>query len=667
VTDTLTARSRAGSPAVRPVRLNVPMRAVPAPIADRIEQDLGHLDPFRKEEFTLRVRRWWPDIVDGLTTLYGGTHDLIDLAAGLIGSAARAYADRDPDLLTLDRARLLTPDWLQRPDMVGYAAYADRFARNLAGVGEHLDYLAELGVTYVHLMPLLRPREGDNDGGYAVASYREVRPDLGTTEDLRVLASALRGRGMSLVVDLVLNHVAREHEWAQRAREGDAAYRDYFYVFPDRTLPDAYEETLPEVFPDFAPGSFTWDDDLAGWVWTTFNRWQWDVNWSNPRVLAEFVDIILFLTNLGVEVLRLDAIAFTWKRMGTTCQNQPEVHDLTQVLRSIARLACPGVAFKAEAIVGPRDLIQYLGTGRHVGQVSDLAYHNSLMVQVWSMVAAGDTVLARRALRNLPATPTTGTWITYARCHDDIGWAIDDRDAEAVGLNGFWHRRFLADWYAGDVAGSWARGLVFQFNEETGDKRTSGSAASLAGLEAAATQEAKDQALARIFLIHAIAFGWGGVPVIWSGDELATLNDPHWAGETGHEDDNRWAHRPRLDWERATQRDDLRTETGKVFHGMSHLAAVRKSLPQLHASSDPEVLDDGIDRGIFAVARRHASGPMLGLYNVTQDWRPFPWSVVERMGFTQPVNALGNRHSIASGDDGYVWLSPFSAWWVVDA
>ena len=210
-------------------------------------------------------------------------------------------------------------------------------------------------------------------------------------------------------------------------------------------------------------------------MWTTFNEWQWDLNWANPDVLVEYADIVLFLANLGVEVLRLDAIAFIWKRLGTNCQNQPEVHAITQVLRTVARIAAPALAFKAEAIVGPRDLVQYLGQGRHAGRVSDLAYHNSLMVQVWSMLATRDTVLARHALAALPPTPTTGTWITYVRCHDDIGWAIDDGDAAAVGLDGYDHRRFLADWYAGDFPGSWARGA--RLPAQPRHAATSGSAA----------------------------------------------------------------------------------------------------------------------------------------------------------------------------------------------
>ena len=436
-------------------------------------------------------------------------------------------------------------------------------------MAKRIPYLRELGVTYLHLMPLLMPREGDSDGGYAVADYRRVRPDLGTIDDLRELTASLRADGVSLVLDLVLNHVAREHEWAEKARAGDERYRDYFHWFADRTMPDAYERTLPEVFPDFAPGNFTWDVDLQAWVWTTFNQWQWDVNWSNPDVFAEYAELVLFLANLGVEVLRLDAIAFVWKRLGTNSQNQPEVHAITQGLRAVARIAAPAVVFKAEAIVAPDDLVHYLGQGHHHGKVSDLAYHNSLMVQIWSALAAGDVRLAAHVLRNLPTAPTTTAWLTYVRCHDDIGWAITEEDASEVGLNGFEHRRFLSDYYAGDFFGSTARGLVFQSNPQTGDRRISGTTASLAGVEDALIRnddDALDAAVARSLLAHAIVMGWGGVPVLWSGDELGLPNDPFWADEPAHAGDNRWAHRPRLPWKVAEQRAGIRNGPGPHVH-----------------------------------------------------------------------------------------------------
>ncbi len=633
----------------------------PGPLTSALLSDLAPTD---RTTIELRLERWLPDLSAGLAQLYPGV-DLDALADRLTAVAVRGFSAREADLRVLDERRLLRPDWLQQPKMFGYACYTERFAGRLSAVAERLDYLTELGVTYLHLMPLLEPREGDNDGGYAVADYRKVRADLGDNDDLRALTRALRGSGISLVCDLVLNHVAREHEWARQARAGDERHRAYFYIYPDRDQPDAYEETLPEVFPEFAPGNFTWDDEVRGWVWTTFNEWQWDVNWSNPDVLCEYADIVLHLANLGVEVVRLDAIAFTWKRLGTNCQNQPEVHALTQALRAVARIACPALAFKAEAIVGPRDLVPYLGLGRHAGRVSDLAYHNSLMVQVWSMLACGDVVLARRALGELPAPPPAATWICYVRCHDDIGWAIDDGDAAAVGLDGAAHRRFLSEWYSGEHAATFADGLVFQYNPDPGDKRISGTAASLAGLSTAPTNDALDRALARFFLAHAVVAGWGGIPVIWSGDELGQPNDPGWRDEPGHAEDNRWAHRPRLDWKLAQHRHQLGTTTGKVFQAIAHLARVRASLPQLHAAAATRVLQDS-DDGVLVVERRHPSGSMVGVYNVTATWRPVAMQVFADAGISEPVNALSG-HAVLGGPHGTASVSPYGAWWVIDA
>ncbi|CAN5376012.1 alpha-amylase family protein [soil metagenome] len=650
---------------------------------------LMHEPAHRRDEFVLRLERWWPDLLSGLVEVYGGSqatvYDASQAAAGIdsdaplddrltalavrvVTIAAAAYADRPAELARLDQVRILQPDWFCEPRMLGYAAYADRMAGDLVGVGERVEYLRELGVTYLHLMPLLQPRPGDSDGGYAVMDYRTVRSDLGTNENLRELAAQLRANGMSLVVDLVLNHVAAEHPWAVAARAGNQRYRGYFPIFDDRELPDAYERNLPEVFPDFAPGNFTFDEDLNGWVWTTFNSWQWDVDWSNPDVFCEYAEIILYLANLGVEVLRLDAVAFLWKRLGTNCQNQPEVHAITQALRAVARIAAPGVLFKAEAIVAPRDLVNYLGQGKHFGKVSDLAYHNSLMVQIWSMLAAGDVQLAAQALRELPPIPPTTTWMTYVRCHDDIGWAIDDADAAAVGLNGHAHRSFLSDYYSGQFYGSSARGLVFQFTPATGDRRISGTTASLAGLEAAleggSTAEV-DAAIARILLAHAMILGWGGVPVLWMGDEIGLLNDPDWAAEPGHEGDNRWAHRPRMDWDRAALHKDPTTVPGRLFGGIAALAAARARLEQLHGSVASEILAI-TDPGVLPVRRRHPLGDLVTLYNVTAIWRPVPLRILVELGIDRPYDAI-TATSLAAAEDGNLWLAPYRACWIVQS
>ncbi len=615
--------------------------------------------------FDLRVARYGPGLLESLRAVYGdagaATHERV------LAQLGEAFAARSPELKRLDEARLLRPDWLQGPDVVRYVAYADRFADTIAGVGQHLDHLSSLGVTYLHLMPLLAPREGENDGGYAVADYRAVRPDLGTIEDLATLAGQLRARGMSLVLDLVLNHVAREHEWAERARAGEQRYRDYFLIHPDRTGPDAWERTLPEVFPDFAPGNFTWDDEVDGWVWTTFNSYQWDLNWANPDVFCEFVDIVSFLANAGVEVLRLDAIAFIWKRLGTNCQNQPEVHHLTEALRSALRIVAPAAAFKAEAIVGPADLLPYLGQGRHWGKVSDMAYHNSLMVQLWSSLASRDTRLFETALQSFPPKPANTTWGTYVRCHDDIGWAISDADAARTHIDGHAHRSFLSDFYSGAFPGSFARGLVFQHNPVTNDRRISGTCASLAGLEVAL--EAGDpfrvtDAIRRILLLHTVVMGFGGVPLLYMGDEIGLLNDAAFGDTPEHAADNRWAHRPRMDWDavRAAEADPD-SAPGRLLAAFRHLARTRASVPQLHAAWESTVVPSP-DPRVLLLERRHPLGPMLQVYNVSEGPVFLPAEALRaRLGVAHAEEKLsGTEWSLVPPN---LMLEPYQALWLV--
>ncbi|MCW2810517.1 MAG: ams [Friedmanniella sp.] len=610
--------------------------------------------------FQTRLQRYWPDLITGLTGAY--PDQAPEMARRLAMIAAENFRQRPADLRLLDLRRHADPQWFQHQQMLGYATYADRFGGTLRGVAEKVDYLSELGVTYLHLMPLLRPRPGQNDGGYAVMDYRAVREDLGTVDDLRDLATTLRGRGISLTLDLVLNHVAYEHEWAVQARSGDSYYRRYFHMFADRELPDAYERSLPEVFPDFAPGSFTYDEESHSWVWTTFNTWQWDLNWHNPDVLYEFADLICWLANLGVECLRLDAIAFLYKRMGTACQNQPEVHAITQALRAVARIAAPALIFKAEAIVGPSDLAPYLGVGKHAGKVSDVAYQNSLMVQIWSVLAAKDTRLFCTAMNRFPAKPVSTVWGTYLRCHDDIGWAIDDGDAAAVELNGFEHRRFLSEFYAGLFPMSDARGLVFQENLETGDRRISGTAASLIGIESALNggdDAHLDLAVRRLLLAYRLVLGFGGLPLLYMGDELALRNDYGFADDPTHADDNRWVHRPEMPWDVAERRHQPGTLEHRVWHGLRHAITVRAALPSLHASVEAEIIDP-VNPAVLVLLRRSATQTMVGVYNVTPEVQSLPRWVVPLGNWAW--DALTEETPLG---DGPLRVEPYQVRWFV--
>jgi amylosucrase len=623
------------------------------------------LGPIEGAALLARLEQHHLDIIEPLDLLYGERAELETVTRAVVDVVVAAALARPEALRLLDRRREIDRGWFQRSRMVGYVCYAERFAGDLQGERERLDYLAELGVTYLHVMPLLKPRDGPNDGGYAVADYRAVDPKLGTIEDLEQLAGDLHARGMSLCIDLVLNHTAAEHAWAQAARAGDPAYRDFYRVFPDRTLPDRYERTLPEVFPDTSPGNFTHIEGL-GWVWTTFESFQWDLDWSNPQVFVAMLDTMLYLANRGVDVLRLDAVPFLWKREGTDCQNQPEAHLLVQSLKGLVAVAAPGVVFKVEAIVAPEQLVTYLGAHEGYRPEGDIAYNNQLMVMLWSSLASRDARLAAVSLRRMRSIPADTAWVTYLRCHDDIGWAVSDEDAWSVGLDPASHRAFLSDFYSGLHPGSFARGAVFQHNPRTGDRRISGTAAALCGLDAARTtgdEEQIEQGVRRLLLLYSVVYSFGGIPLLYMGDELGLPNDQHWADDPLHGTDNRWLHRPPMDWEAAERRHDNASIEGRVFAGIQAMATTRALLLGLRAGSDTYLLETS-NAHILAHARRHERGArFVGLANFSDQANEVGSDVLAAGFRGRPTLRLASPAVRLTGPDlrlpawGWAWLA----------
>jgi amylosucrase len=614
--------------------------------------------------FAVRLERFFTELRDPLVALYGADGRFDGAWRRLLGAVAAAAAARSEEQRRLDHEREITPDWLQREQAVGYVTYVDRFAGTLSGVRARLPYLRELGVTYLHLMPLLQARTAPNDGGYAVVDYGAVEPALGSLDDLGALAAELHAEGMALCIDLVLNHTAAEHTWARAAAAGDAAMLARYRTFPDRAEPDAYERTLPEVFPDNAPGSFSWSEALGRWVWTTFNTYQWDLDYTNPDVFVAMAEAMLALAAVGVDVLRLDAAPFLWKRLGTNCQNQPEVHELLQAFRALMRIAAPAVAFKAEAIVAPRDLVPYLGAGRHEGKECDLAYHNVLMVLLWSALASGRVALLTSALRAMPPVPPGAGWVTYVRCHDDIGWAITEEDAGRVGEDAHLHRRFLSDFYAGEFPGTFARGARFQPDPRSGEARTSGTAASLAGLESADGDPlAVELAIRRILLLHAMSFAHGGLPLIYMGDELGLLNDAAWRDDPLRADDNRWMHRPPMDWSRAERRHDPDTVEGRLWRGLQRLIAARRATRAIHVQGRSEALWTGNEH-VFALWREQGGERLLVLANFTADPQPVALSVAGDRGLSVSEAAAAVDGRPVEGYRDFVVLAPYQHLWL---
>jgi len=449
-------------------------------------------------------------------------------------------------------------------------------------------------VNLVHVMPILKCPQGASDGGYAVSDFRDVDERVGTLDDIRSLAQHMHRRRMLLTLDVVVNHTSDEHQWARRARQGEKKYQDYYYTFDNRVVPDMFEETMPEVFPETSPGNFTFDETMNKWVMTVFNSYQWDLNYTNPAVFIEMLDIILFWTNQGADILRLDAVAFLWKKVGTTSQNEREAHLILQLMKDCCQVTAPGVLFIAEAIVAPLEVTKYFGEDAVIAKECEIAYNATFMALLWDAVATRNSKLLTHGIHSLPVKLERATWLNYVRCHDDIGLGFDDVDIIKAGYQPYEHRRFLVDYFTGEYDASPARGKPFARNEKTGDARISGSLASLVGLEAAL--EADDEAAIQqsidiILLLHAMIMSFGGIPLIYYGDEIGTLNDRGYLEEAAKAHDNRWMHRPRIDWAVAELRKQHGSVQQRIFEGLRKMIAVRKSTPAFADYNDRELLD----------------------------------------------------------------------------
>ena len=498
-----------------------------------------------------------------LYTLYGDRWDFYDILGRLQKIMKDASEQRsasylqDDDEEALACAKRNDRPWYLRQDAVGMMLYVDLFAGDLNGLVQKIPYLKDLGINYVHLMPLFDCPKEENDGGYAISSYRKVQDKLGSMEDLKKLAGEFHKEGIHLVLDFVFNHTSSEHEWVKKALSGDGFYENFYYVYRDKKIVDKWNSSLREIFPQVRRGSFTYVDELGGWVWTTFNSYQWDLNYSNPEVFLAMVEEMLFIANLGVSVLRLDALAFVWKEEGTACESLPKAHTLIKAFECVAKIAAPSLLFKSEAIVHPDQVVQYIGKDECI-----LSYNPLQMALFWNRIATLDTRLLTLRLEKRWCIPQGCAWVNYIRCHDDIGWTFSDEDAASIGINGYDHRLFLNKFFTARFEGSFANGEAFQLNPQTGDCRICGTMASLSGLEQALSlgnELYKKMALERMKMMYATLFALPGIPLLYAGDERAVLNDYSYRESAYKSSDSRWVHRIKTDWEQKGECPEQKT------------------------------------------------------------------------------------------------------------
>jgi amylosucrase len=609
------------------------------------EQDLRH--------FYTRLGANFYAIHSLFERLYGQRDDFAQKAQKLVETMARQYIQRPLHLRELDIDREKDFNWFLHQRWVGMALYCNGFAVDLNGVRERLSYFQELGVNLVHIMPIMLCPQGNSDGGYAVSDFRDVDPRAGTLDDLKQLAEEMRQREILLVLDVVVNHTSDEHEWADRARRGEQKYQDYYYTFKNRNMPDMFEQSMPEIFPETAPGNFTWDDAMQRWVMTVFNNYQWDLNYSNPDVFIEMLDIILYWANQGADILRLDAVAFLWKKVGSVCQNEREAHLILQLMKDCCQVTAPGVLFIAEAIVAPVEVIKYFGEDAVIAKECEIAYNATFMALLWDAIATKNTHLLNQGIKSLPVKLERATWLNYIRCHDDIGLGFDDRDIELAGYEPASHRKFLIDYFTGRFDGSHARGLPFGTNEKTGDARISGSLASLVGLQYALVtgdEKAINDAIQLILVLHGILMSFGGIPLLYYGDEIGTINDESYLFDPLKMNDSRWVHRPVIDWDKAARRNITGTAEYRLFSMIKRMIAVRKEIKVFADFNNRELLD--VDNPhLFVFGRYDIHNPAESVLVIANfDSRPQAVSIEQLGHWLKPGAQINDLYSGQSPD-----------------
>lgn len=573
------------------------------------------IDKTWAREFRTRLERNYDEMKWLYCELYHNDENAFDYFCTMLYDY---YSQRNNNLKKLDRARMQDPDWYNGNDMLGMMMYTNAFAGNLKGVQEHLDYIEECGVNYLHLMPLLQSPKGRSDGGYAVSDFRRVEPELGTMEDLALLSDKCHRRGMSVCLDFVMNHTSEDHEWAKRARAGEKEYQDRYFFYDSWDIPNQFEETVPQVFPQTAPGNFTWCNEAQKVVMTTFYPYQWDLNYQNPTVFNDMTADMLNLCNHGIDVIRLDAVPYIWKTQGTTCRNLPEVHTLVRLMRMASEIVCPGTLLLGEVVMEPSKVVPYFGTLDK--PECHMLYNVTTMASTWHTVATHDVRLLRHQLEAVYALPKEYTFLNYLRCHDDIGWGLDYDFLEQFDFEEVAHKKYLNDFLTGRWDGSDSRGELYNDDPRLGDARLTGTTASLCGIETAEYEKSEEklrQAVTLDLMLHAFLLTQSGIPVLYSGDEIGQLNDYSYHDDTLKSDDSRYLHRGDLSWEEAADRKDPAVRQGKIFQGLRKLETIRSSSPVFGTEADTWIIEPYNDH-ILGIGRYCSGEKLIALFNFSE-------------------------------------------------
>ena len=571
----------------------------------------------KKEVETLYERRFQKHL-DELRWLYMELYDNDSMFAELCDNMKRFYEERNGQLKQQDRQREEHPDWYKKNDMLGMMFYIDNFAGNMKGVQEKLGYIEKCNVNYIHLMPFLDTPKGRSDGGYAVADFRKVQPELGTMEDLENLTAACHEKKINVCMDFVMNHTSEDHEWAVKARQGDGEYMSRYFFYDNDEIPSEYEKTVPQVFPTTAPGNFTWLPEIGHYVLTSFYPYQWDLNYRNPRVFNEMMYNFLFLANKGIDIVRIDAVPYIWKELGTQCRNLPQVHTIVRMMRIISEIVCPGILLLGEVVMEPKKVVPYFGTVEK--PECHMLYNVTTMATTWHTVATRDVRLLKKQLDIVNALPKEYVFLNYLRCHDDIGWGLDYPTLMEEGIGEVSHKKYLNDYFRGYTGSSNSRGELYNEDLVTGDARFCGTTASMCGVERAGFEQDEammDSAIRLDVMLHAYMFMQSGIPVLYSGDEIGQVNDYTYKEDPLKADDSRYIHRGAMNWELAENIADPATVQGRIFGMLDRLEQLRRSEKAFMSDADTWTIETW-EKEVLCIGRYYDGDKVIGLFNFSE-------------------------------------------------
>ena len=544
-----------------------------------------------------------------------------DMFAELCENLHEFAVKRDPDLAGLDREREQNPEWFRGNDMLGMMLYIDNFAGDIKGVQEKLPYLSSCNVNCIHLMPFLESPKGRSDGGYAVADFRKVQPKLGTMEELSELAKACHKKKINLCMDFVMNHTSEDHEWAKKAREGDGEYMSRYFFYDNPSIPQEYDRTVPQVFPTTAPGNFTYLDEMGYYVMTSFYPYQWDLNYGNPRVFNEMMYNFLYLANQGMDIIRIDAVPYIWKELGTQCRNLPQVHTIVRMMRMICEIVCPGVLLLGEVVMEPEKVVPYFGTVEK--PECHMLYNVTTMATTWHSVATKDIRLLKKQMDIVNGLPGDYLFLNYLRCHDDIGWGLDYGTLKGWGMKEVDHKRFLNQHFTGRFEGSESRGELYNDDPVTQDARFCGTTASMCGVESALyekNEEKLQNAVRMDLMLHAYMLTQSGIPMLYSGDEIGQLNDYSYKNDEDKKEDSRYIHRGKFQWELAEKKAENGTVQEQIFSGLSRLEQIRRSRSVFRSDASVYTYDVK-DDAILCILRENEEERFIGIFNFSDEPR----------------------------------------------